>query len=131
MFKKKVLIIEDEPTIRKGIGEMFSDECIVEYAIDGSEGLFKILNNKYDLIITDNHMPHLSGVRMLEMHREKKKFKTDTPIIMCTTECDPITKKRGLKAGVNYWMIKPLNILGFFKLAQKILDEQEVQADQV
>ena len=58
MLKKKVLIIEDEPTIRKGIGEMFSDECIVEYAIDGSEGLFKILHNKYDLIHKYHNYDH-------------------------------------------------------------------------
>ncbi len=123
MLRKKILIVEDELRIRKGIGEMFADDFIVEYAVDGAEGLFKILYNEYDLIITDNHMPHLSGVKMLEIHSEKKSNQSDTPVIMCTTECDPLFKKRGLKAGVNYWMIKPLNILGFYKLANKILEE--------
>ena len=72
MFKKKVLIIEDESINRKGIREMFSDEGIVEQPKDGSEGLFKILYNKYDLNIFDHHMIHLNGVRVIEMHKEKK-----------------------------------------------------------
>jgi two-component system chemotaxis response regulator CheY len=125
-MKKKILVIEDDNLSRRKIGEMFSKDYDVEYSKNGSEGLSKITHNKYDLIITDQHMPVMNGIEMLELHTEKILDEESTPIIMYTTECDPYFKKRGSGAGVDYWVIKPLNILNFYKLVTGILDKQEV-----
>lgn len=72
MEQKNILIIKDDPRVRKSIGEMFSESCKVEYAENGTEGLFKMAYNKYDLIITDLHLPNMNGVEMLESCNKKR-----------------------------------------------------------
>ena len=74
LAKKKIVIIEDEDSVRRDLGEMFQDDYEVDYAKDGLEGLYKMTNQKYDLVITDNHMPNLNGVDMLEAYNEKGVF---------------------------------------------------------
>ena len=120
MRTKKILIVEDDKKIRNRISEMLSDHT-VDYAEDGNQGITKISSNQYDLIITDHHMPNLSGVEMLEYFDGRG---SKTPVIMCTTECDPNLKSRGSSAGVNYWVIKPFNILGFYNLITDIFREK-------
>ena len=122
LVKKKIVIIEDQDFIRKGLGEMFEGEYDVDFAKDGFEGLYKIMNQKYDLVITDNHMPNLNGVDMLETYNEKGDSLKGTPVLMITTECNPKVKKRGQKAGVNYWFVKPFNTFSLYKMCLKILD---------
>ena len=122
LAKKKIVIIEDQDSIRRGLGEMFEDEYDVDFAKDGLEGLYRIMNQEYDLVITDNHMPNLNGVDMLETYNEKGVSLKGTPVLMITTECNPKVKKRGQKAGVNYWFVKPYNTLSLYKMCLKILD---------
>ena len=123
LAKKKVIVVEDHEATRKSLVEMFEDEYDVDSAKDGSEGLFKIMNTKYDLVITDNNMPYLSGVDMVEFFDDKNVFlNNDTKFIMITANWSPDEKERGKKAGVNYWMMKPYNILKLYKICIKILD---------
>ena len=123
LHKKKVIVVEDHEATRKSLIEMFKDEYDVDSAKDGSEGLFKIMNTKYDLVIADNNMPRLNGVDMVEFYDEKNVFlNNDTKFIMITANCSGDEKKRGKKAGVNYWMMKPYNILKLYKICMKILD---------
>ena len=122
-MKKKIMIVEDHEATRKSLVEMFAGEYEVDSAKDGSEGLFKIMNTKYDLVITDNHMPYLSGVDMIEFYEDKNTFfNKNTAVIMITTDCDQKSKVRGKRAGVDYWMIKPFNLIQFYKACIKILD---------
>ena len=122
LAKKKIVIIEDEDSVRRDLGEMFQDDYDVDYAKDGLEGLYKMTNQKYDLVITDNHMPNLNGVDMLEAYNEKGVFPKGTPVLMMTTGCNPKVKKRGQEAGVNYWFVKAYNMLSLYKMCLKILD---------
>ena len=123
LHKKKVIVVEDHEATRKSLVGMFKDEYDVDSAKDGSEGLFKIMNTKYDLVITDNNMPYLSGVDMVEFFDDKNVFlNNDTKFIMITANWSGDEKERGKKAGVNYWMMKPYNILKLYKICMKILD---------
>ena len=123
LAKKKIIVIEDHEPTRRGLVDMFEDIYDVDSAKDGSEGLFKIMNTKYDLVITDNNMPYLSGVDMVEFFDDKNAFlNNDTKFIMITANWSGDEKERGKKAGVNYWMMKPYNILKLYKICMKILD---------
>ena len=123
LAKKKIIVIEDHEPTRRGLVDMFEDTYDVDSAKDGSEGLFKIMNTKYDLVITDNNMPYLSGVDMVEFFDDKNVFlNNDTKFIMITANWSGDEKERGKKAGVNYWMMKPYNILKLYKICMKILD---------
>lgn len=82
LTKKKVLVIEDDCTVRKSIREMLEKEgCITDEAKDGKEGVEMALTNRYGVIITDIKMPHKSGY---DVFREIRSRKKDQKVIMMT-----------------------------------------------
>ncbi len=79
----KILIIEDEAAIRRVLAKILSEESdsyIVDDAEDGLQGLEKIKNNDYDLVLCDIKMPKMDGVEVLEA---VKKIKPEIPMVMC------------------------------------------------
>lgn len=76
----KILIIEDEAAIRRVLSKILSeenDQYIVEEAVDGEDGLGKIIANDYDLVICDIKMPKKDGEEVLQ---EAKKLKPENTI---------------------------------------------------
>ena len=63
---KKVLVVDDEKLIVKGIRfSLEQDGMEVDCAYDGEEALDKIKNNKYDLILLDIMLPDMDGLEVL------------------------------------------------------------------
>ncbi len=62
MNKKRILIVEDDELIAQLMKEILERQKFdTEIAVDGIEGLEKIKRNKYDVIISDCHMPRMRG----------------------------------------------------------------------
>lgn len=107
-MKKRILIIEDEEDLFKGLKINLSDEGFeVVWAIDGAEGLHKALEEKPDLIILDIMLPELDG---LEVCRELRQRKTGIPVIMLTAKGEEIDKVVGLEIGADDYMTKPFSV---------------------
>ena len=80
----RILIVEDEPAMRMGLKDNFEFESYeVEMAMDGAEGLQKIQNGTFDLIILDVMMPIKNGWQMLNQLRKKK----STAVFILTARC--------------------------------------------
>jgi len=107
-MKKKILIIEDEMDLIKGLKMNLSDEGFeVDWAIDGAEGLRKALEEKPDLILLDIMLPEMNG---LEVCRKLRQNKTGIPVIMLTAKGEEIDKVVGLEIGADDYMTKPFSI---------------------
>ncbi|EDM81597.1 sigma-54 dependent DNA-binding response regulator [Plesiocystis pacifica SIR-1] len=68
--KKKLLIVDDDSMLRDALVHMLEragHQC--EGAADGDEGLERILDRGYDLVITDMRMPSMSGIEMIRAVR--------------------------------------------------------------
>ena len=78
---------------------------IVKTAFDGQDGLETLLNESFDLLVTDIEMPRLNGFELTEKVRENSAF-TDLPIILVTTLDKPEDKRRGLESGANAYIVK-------------------------
>jgi len=105
---KKVLIIEDEEDLAKGLKLNLEDEGFnVVWADDGSEGLRKAVEDTPDLIILDIMLPKKSG---LDVCRELRQKKINIPIIMLTAKGEEIDKVIGLELGADDYMTKPFSI---------------------
>ena len=107
-MKKKILIIEDEEDLVKGLKLNLSDEGYeVDFALNGREGLRKILQETPDLIILDIMLPEMDG---LEVCRELRKQNIGIPIIMLTAKGEEIDKVVGLEIGADDYITKPFSI---------------------
>jgi two-component system alkaline phosphatase synthesis response regulator PhoP len=107
-MNEKVLIIEDEADLVKGLKLNLADEGYeVDWAFDGEEGLRKALEETPDLIILDIMLPKMSG---LEVCRELRQKKAGVPIIMLTAKGEEVDKVVGLEIGADDYITKPFSI---------------------
>lgn len=105
---KKVLVVDDEKLIVKGIRfSLEQDDMEVDCAYDGEEALEKIKNNKYDIILLDVMLPKMEGFEVCQTVREF----SDVPIVMLTAKGDDMDKILGLEYGADDYITKPFNIL--------------------
>lgn len=104
---KKILIIEDESSIAKLLSYNIEQEGYqTETVMDGKEGFTEALENEYDLIVLDLMLPSMDGI---EICRELRREKVDTPIIMLTAKDSEIDKIIGLEIGADDYMTKPFS----------------------
>ncbi|MBC7320420.1 response regulator [bacterium] len=105
--KKKILVVDDSPVVRgfhSNILKMAG--FVVDNASDGVEALEKALINDYDLILSDINMPNMDGITFIQRYREEGK---ETPVIFITTQEEAIHKKKSYEAGVNLYLVKPID----------------------
>ena len=104
----KVLIIDDEKAIRRALREILEfEECNVEEAENGKEGLELIQKNEYDLIFCDIKMPVIDGLDVLS---RTIKFNVETPIIMISGHGNIETAVQAIKDGAFDFIEKPLDL---------------------
>jgi len=107
-MKEKILIIEDEEDLVKGLRLNLADEGYeVDWASDGVEGLRKALEELPQLIILDIMLPKMNG---LDICRELRQKNISIPIIMLTAKGEEIDKVLGLEIGADDYMTKPFSI---------------------
>ena len=105
---KKVLVVDDEKLIVKGIRfSLEQDGMEVECAYDGEEALKLATENQYDMILLDIMLPKMDG---FEVCQQIRGF-SDVPIIMLTARGDDMDKILGLDYGADDYITKPFNIL--------------------
>ncbi|MDE6890533.1 MAG: response regulator transcription factor [Lachnospiraceae bacterium] len=105
---KKVLVVDDEKLIVKGIRfSLEQDGMEVDCAYDGEEALEMIRNKEYDIILLDVMLPKLTGFEVCQQVREF----SGVPIVMLTAKGEDMDKILGLEYGADDYIIKPFNIL--------------------
>ena len=117
----KILIVDDSSLIRSVASDAAKEaghEPIV--ASNGEEGIKVLSEHKIDLIFSDVNMPVMGGLDMVEQIKQNAEYKY-IPIVMLTTESNPVLKQRGQKLGVKAWMLKPFNKNKFFMAVKKLI----------
>ncbi|MBC8034464.1 MAG: sigma-54-dependent Fis family transcriptional regulator [Chitinophagaceae bacterium] len=100
-----ILIIDDEKSIRKTLGEILSYEGYkIDEAGDGEEGLKKFREKSYDVVLCDIKMPKIDGIEFLERSRESN---ADVPIIMISGHGTIETAVEAVKKGAFDYISKP------------------------
>ena len=104
----KILIIDDENAIRRALREILEfEDCHVEEAENGKEGIDKLQNNEYDLIFCDIKMPIMDGLDVLS---NAMKLNIETPIIMISGHGNIETAVQAIKDGAFDFIEKPLDL---------------------
>lgn len=105
---KKVLVVDDEKLIVKGIRfSLEQDGMEIDCAYDGEEALEKAKQTEYDMILLDLMLPKLSGFEVCQQIREF----SNVPIVMLTAKGEDMDKILGLEYGADDYITKPFNIL--------------------
>jgi len=105
---KKLLIIDDEKSIRKTLREILEYEKYqVDEAADGSEGLSMIQKDKYDIILCDIKMPKMDGIELLEKIMQ---LSSDSPVVMISGHGTIETAVEAVKKGAFDFIAKPLDL---------------------
>ena len=116
MNKKKILIVEDDDIVAQLVNEILQEEGLdTEIAVDGLEGLEKIKQNKFDLIISDFRMPRMKGD---QLYLEVQKFSEDlaTKIIFISGSIDDF--KRSIR---NRLLPKPFSYQQLIEVVEDLL----------
>jgi len=103
----RLLIIEDEPTLRLQLEKTVSEAgFVVETAADGEDGLFQGLEYPFDLAVVDLGLPKMSGIEVIQQWRNEGK---DMPVLVLTARGRWQEKVEGLEAGADDYMVKPFS----------------------
>ncbi len=122
MSREKVLIIEDEIDLLDLIHfGLTRSGYVTEGALDGNEGMEKIVSFNPDVIILDLMLPGVDGWEICE---ELKRRNKEMPVMMLTAKAMPEDKVRGLEAGAADYMTKPFEVKELLIRIDKLLEKK-------
>jgi type IV pilus assembly protein PilB len=104
----RVLVVDDDPSLRKLSEAMFGDEYEVSVAADGNEGIKKATLERPDLILLDLRLPDMSGTEVAERLRSRAATSL-IPLIMLTAEAGDAAELESLRSGVDDYITKPFD----------------------
>ena len=108
MEKQKILLVEDEEHLAKGLEYNLIEEGYgVTWAKDGNEAVKFADSEKFDLVLLDIMLPYLNGFEIAEHIR---KDQPQMPILMLTAKTTAKDKIKGLEAGADDYLTKPFNL---------------------
>ena len=104
----KILLVEDSLQLNKALSTVLKrNSYIVDSAFDGEEALLYVKQSTYDAIILDIMLPKVNGLEVLKQVRSQK---LETPIIMLTAKSTTEDKIHGLDLGADDYLPKPFSV---------------------
>ena len=126
MAAKKILIVEDEPDIRKLVHYNLTQERFkVLEAEDGEKALKIVRQEKPDLVILDLMLPSLSGLEVCRILRERPET-ARLPILMLTAKAGEADRVVGLEMGADDYLTKPFSPRELVARVKAILRRAEI-----
>ena len=118
---KRILTVDDSISMRQMISFTLRENGyeVIE-AVDGQDAISKAQNQYFDLIFTDQNMPNVDGLTLIQMLRVLPEHEK-TPILMLTTEASDDMKKMGRAAGATGWLVKPFDPQKLLDVVKKVL----------
>ena len=118
----KVLIIDDEPAIRRALKEILEFEaCLVFEAENGKVGLELAKTSSFDLIFCDIKMPLMDGIEVLQAFRKEE---IEVPVIMISGHGTVETAVQAIKKGAFDFIEKPLDLNRILITLRNVKDRQ-------
>lgn len=122
--RERILCVEDEPELLSIVQRMLEK---LGYKVEGStssiEALkaFEVNPDVYDLVITDQTMPHMTGAKLA---KELMRLRPGLPIILCTGFSELTTPNKAREIGVKAMLMKPLTLGELSQTVRSVLDEK-------
>jgi two-component system chemotaxis response regulator CheY len=120
-MNKVIMTVDDSASVRQMVCFALKEAGyeVVE-ASDGRDALVKLNESPVDMLITDLNMPNMDGIDLIRGVRAGSSHKF-IPIIMLTTESQPVKKQEGKAAGATGWIVKPFKPDQLLAVIRKVL----------
>jgi CheY-like chemotaxis protein len=106
---KRILVVDDDEMVLMALEELLKPEGYeVQTVAGGTEALQKLDQGGYDLLMLDVIMPEMDGYELCKRIREKEKYK-ETPVVFLTAKSRDEDRAKGLEAGANLYLSKPIS----------------------
>jgi PAS domain S-box-containing protein len=122
MGTERILFVDDEEVqVRSGRRLLERLGYSVIAAIDGHEALevFRSEPEAFDLVITDQSMPRLTGIKLAE---KMMRIRPDIPVILCTGFSEGIDGEKARATGIREFMMKPFSVRQLAETIRRVLD---------
>ncbi len=118
---KKILVIEDNNSIRENIIELLElNDFNVHATGNGNEAFGLMQAHDFDLVLCDIHMPQVSGYEVLEQTKSNAKLKS-VPFIFISASVQYKEKEQALKMGIEGFLEKPFNEKTLMDTVNKVI----------
>ncbi len=109
MNRSRILVIDDDAEILEMTGLLLRGEgWDVDTASSGEEGLFRVHEQDYGLILLDINMPGMDGWEVLRILREDRET-ARIPVMMFTVNFEVREKLRAMQQGASDYVVKPFD----------------------
>lgn len=120
----KILVVDDEEIIRESLSLVLKKEgYAVDEAENGKAAYDKIIENPFDIVITDLEMPGMKGIQLVE---EIQKLNIQTSIIIITAYGSLDTAIAALRNGASDYILKPIEFDELLIKIKKLFDIRDV-----
>lgn len=127
MTRQRILIVEDEASIRDGLVSLFETQGFeVKSAADGESALAIVGSTRFDLLLLDWMLPAMSGLEVLRAMRARGDA---TCVLLLTAKGTEDDVVAGLEAGADDYVVKPFGVRELVARAKGLLRRHEPSAD--
>jgi DNA-binding response OmpR family regulator len=103
-----ILIVEDDPNLNKIVCAFLTDHSYNTVGcLSASEAFDRMIDIKFDLIISDIMMPNIDGFKLATLVREQDKT---MPILFMSARDDISSKQKGFRIGIDDYIVKPVDM---------------------
>ncbi|MEW6593854.1 MAG: ATP-binding protein [Thermodesulfobacteriota bacterium] len=121
---ERILLVDDEPAVAETAQQWLSRLGYSVTAVNSSLEALRLFRDNprgFDLLVTDQAMPHLPGS---ELARQVLAIRPDLPILLCTGYSSVVNEEKAREIGIRRYAYKPLQGSELARLVRQLLDEQ-------
>ncbi len=123
--KEHILFVDDDPMLANLGEQMLTIKGYTVSTMTNSIEALKLFRDnpdRFDLVITDQTMPELTGKQLIQ---EIKDIRSTIPAIICTGYSSKIDEEKAAKLGASAFLMKPLSMSQLLQTVRQVLDEKE------
>jgi DNA-binding NtrC family response regulator len=124
---RRLLIVDDDPTIRTSLAEALADNGTTEVRVaDGARAALALLDGQPpDVVLSDVRMPDLDGIAFLKLLRERA---PEVDVILMTAYDDMPTVVAAMREGAVEFLVKPLDLHQVRRVLDSVFEDRRSRA---
>ncbi len=121
-MRPRLLLVEDDSTVRRSIAETLSEEGFDVREADGAPAALRVLAEFHpEVVLSDVRMPGMDGIELLRLLRERAPA---VDVVLMTAYDDMATVARAMREGAFDFLVKPLKLAELRKVLTRLLDDR-------